>query len=66
MAWRRPGDEPLYEPMMVSLLTNIYMSLHLNELRHFCENDLKNLFQKFWIAISYSKTCVRTFSLIVY
>ena len=23
MAWRRPGDTPLYEPMMVSLLTHI-------------------------------------------
>ena len=23
MAWRRPGDKPLYEPMMVSLLTHI-------------------------------------------
>ena len=23
MAWRRPGDEPLSEPMMVSLLTHI-------------------------------------------
>ena len=23
MAWRRPGDKPLSEPMMVSLLTNI-------------------------------------------
>ena len=24
MAWRRPGDKPLSEPMMVSLLTHIY------------------------------------------
>ena len=23
MAWRRPGDKPLYEPMMVCLLTHI-------------------------------------------
>ena len=23
MAWRRPGDKPLYEPMMVSLLTHV-------------------------------------------
>ena len=23
MAWRRPGDKPLYEPMLVSLLTHI-------------------------------------------
>ena len=25
MVWRRPGDKPLSEPMMVSLLTHIYM-----------------------------------------
>ena len=33
MAWRRPGDKPLSEPMMVSLLTHI-CSLGLNELTH--------------------------------
>ena len=27
MAWRRPGDKPLSEPMMESLLTHIYASL---------------------------------------
>ena len=26
MAWRRPGDKPLSEPMMVNLLTHIYLS----------------------------------------
>ena len=26
MAWRRPGDKPLSEPMMVSLLTHIWVS----------------------------------------
>ena len=26
MAWRRPGDKPLTEPMMVSLLTYIYVT----------------------------------------
>ena len=37
MAWRRPGDKPLSETVMVSLLThNIYASLGLNELN----NDL--------------------------
>ena len=25
MAWRRPGDKPLSEPMMISLLTHIYV-----------------------------------------
>ena len=34
MAWRRSGDKPLSEPMMVSLLTHIYASLGLNELTH--------------------------------
>ena len=36
MAWRRPSDKPLSEPMMVSLLTYIYASLCLNELTHCC------------------------------
>ena len=27
MAWRRPGDKPLSEPMMVSLLTHICITL---------------------------------------
>ena len=26
MAWRRPGDKPLSEPMMVSLLTHIWVT----------------------------------------
>ena len=26
MAWCRPGDKPLFEPMMVSLLTHIYVT----------------------------------------
>ena len=34
MAWHRPGDKPLSEPMMFSLLTYIYMSLGLNGLTH--------------------------------
>ena len=32
MAWRLPGDKPLSEPMMASLLTHIYASLGLNGL----------------------------------
>ena len=27
MAWRRPGDQPLFEPLMVSLLTHICITL---------------------------------------
>ena len=34
MAWRRLGDKPLYEPMLVSLLT--YASLGFNELMTRC------------------------------
>ena len=33
MAWRRPGDKPLSEPMVLSLLTHIYASLCLNGLK---------------------------------
>ena len=32
MAWRRPSNKPLSEPMMVRLTTHIYASLGLNEL----------------------------------
>ena len=32
MAWRRPGDKPLSETMMVNLLTHMYASFGLNEL----------------------------------
>ena len=32
MVWRRSGDKPLSEPMMVSLLMHIYASLSLNVL----------------------------------
>ena len=34
MAWRRPGNKPLSEPMMVRLPMHIYASLSLNELTH--------------------------------
>ena len=33
MAWRWQGDKPLSEPVLVRLLTHIYASLGLNELR---------------------------------
>ena len=38
MAWRRPGNKPLFEPMMVSLLMHKYASLPLNEKR---EREIK-------------------------
>ena len=39
MAWCRPGDKPLSEPVMVSFLTHIYASLGLGELRGFLEPE---------------------------
>ena len=41
MAWRRPGDKPLSEPILVSLglvYWHIYALLGLNELTHWCPN----------------------------
>ena len=32
MAWRRPGDKPLFEPMLL-IYWRIYASLGLNELK---------------------------------
>ena len=37
MAWRRPGDKPLSEPVLVSLLTHSYKSLRFNELNEILE-----------------------------
>ena len=34
VAWRRPGDKPLSEPMIVSLLWRIHASLGFNELKN--------------------------------
>ena len=39
MAWCRPGNKPLSEPMMVSLLTQ-YAPLSLNELRNICKFEV--------------------------
>ena len=50
MAWRRSGDKPLSDPMMVSLPTHIiYASLGLNELTISCYH-FKNIW---WSDISY-------------
>ena len=45
MAWYRPGDKPLSEPIMVRLLTHIYASLGLNELNDFTEVGFAGLSQ---------------------
>ena len=31
MAWRRPVDKPLFEPMLVNLVTHVYAPIGLNE-----------------------------------
>ena len=36
MVWRHPSDKPLSEPMMVSLVTHINVSLSLNESTNLC------------------------------
>ena len=35
MAWQRPGDKPLSELMMISLVAHIYASLGLKSLNEF-------------------------------
>ena len=37
MAWRRPGDKPLSEPMMISLLTHICVT---RQVTHICVGNL--------------------------
>ena len=41
MAWRRPGDKPLSEPMMVLVYWRIYASLGLNELYNQCSTIIR-------------------------
>ena len=56
MAWRQPGDKPLYEPMVVSLLTHICVGL--NELMHWGRDKMANISQTtFWNAFSWMKMC---------
>ena len=66
MAWHRPGDKPLSEPMMVSVLTNIcvtrpqWVKTHINTLRqrqngwHFPDNIFKYISwnENVWISNS--------------
>ena len=51
MAWRRPGDKPLSEPIMVSLLTHL-APLGLNELNQVCLRSLAHicLIKSQWIT----------------
>ena len=43
MAWRRPGDKPLSEPMMVRLLTYICISRPQWDIWHISWNNLKHI-----------------------
>ena len=56
MAWCRPGDTPLSEPMMASLCWLIYVSLGLNELTHWGRDKMTNIYQRiFSNAFSWMK-----------
>ena len=57
MAWRRPGDKPLSEPIMASLLTHIYASLGLNEFKKM------SVLNSPWYCKKLEKTIVLTFDL---
>ena len=46
MAWRRPGDKPLSEPMMVRLLTHICIARPQWVLTHCHRGDLNAILEK--------------------
>ena len=54
MAWHRPGDKPLSEPMMVSLLTHICVTrpqwVKLTLLQQTCTDFFKLLLWKFYMG----------------
>ena len=55
MAWRRPGDKPLTEPMVVKLLTHICVTLPQ------WVNALKNqnvMYHSFYGILSHQKECL--------
>ena len=56
MAWRRPGNKPLSEPMMISLL-QIYASLCLNELIPVYA-DMNSLVKKWLVVEIYVAVCL--------
>ena len=43
MAWRRPGDKPLFEPMVVNLVTHVCVTRPQWVKRYWPENDLELL-----------------------
>ena len=52
MAWRQTGDKPLSEPMM-TYAADAYVSLSLNELKHWGLNKMVTILQMtFWNAFS--------------
>ena len=68
MAWRRPGDKPLSGPMMVSLLTHIYVtrpsakqrqySIEYNENSNFNQFVLLNIRLAIGVDTNYCKPIV--------
>ena len=59
MAWRQPGDKPLSEPMMVSLLTQIcvarpqWVNMWITQWRLNNITDLINCYQEFSVLFIY-------------
>ena len=56
IAWCQLGDKPLSELLLVRLLTHIYASLSLNELRmmlSWCQYEDKNIMQMNMVIISF-------------
>ena len=50
MAWRRPGDKPLFEPMLVSLLTHIWVkTLRPNDI-YMCQQTNHRWFRQWLVA----------------
>ena len=45
IAWHRPGDKPLSQPMLV-IYWRIYTSLGLNDLRGFC--SFERIIRSYW------------------
>ena len=48
MAWRRPDDKPLFEPMMVSLLTHICVTRPSDT--YMCASKLGHYCFRWWLA----------------
>ena len=72
MAWRRPGDKPLSEPMMVSSLTHIWFTRHQWVNLNCFIQEIKNISQfcypyslRFKISLRPSCPCFLEFTIIL-